>query len=313
MRLTFGSIFELSIRYVYQRGNTYYYQRKIPLDLLERYGGIQHIKISLKTTDLKQIAKQISALNKQHESTWNSLRINPNLKPLSVHEAAVRLLGNHGLKPQPATNEELNIDQFIDTLQGKREDYAQMDEDVYWNAELEEYLKPVEVAAVRLINEAPKFSLSDALKIYLNGHLKKNDEKFCIYTRRVWNKLIEVIGDKEFEQVTRADANTFISKRLDENSKTTTVDRQISVINAVFNVVITENELTKANPFHKLRIPGLGEDSKIRGVFDIIQLSTLINECKKRDDDVRWLLALQVDLGCRLAEVTGLALRTTYT
>lgn len=42
----------------------------------------------------------------------------------------------------------------------------------------EEYLKPVEVAAVRLINEAPKFSLSDALKIYLNGHLKKNDEKF---------------------------------------------------------------------------------------------------------------------------------------
>jgi integrase len=57
-----------------------------------------------------------------------------------------------------------------------------------------------------------------------------------------------------------------------------------------------------------LRIAGLGEDSKVRGVFDTSQLSTLINECKKKNDDVRWLLALQIDLGCRLAEVTGLAL-----
>lgn len=62
MRLTFGIIFKLSIRYAHRR-NTYYYQRKILIDLLERYGGIQLIKVNLKTTDLKQIAKQIIAFN----------------------------------------------------------------------------------------------------------------------------------------------------------------------------------------------------------------------------------------------------------
>jgi hypothetical protein len=108
-----------------------------------------------------------------------------------------------------------------------------MDEDIFENTELEEYLDPVEVEAVRLISEVPRFRLSDALEIYLNGHVKKNDEKFCTYTRRVWSKLIEVIGDKEFEQVTRADANTFVSMGLDRGSKTTTVDRQVSVINAI--------------------------------------------------------------------------------
>ena len=312
MRLTFGSIFELTIRYAYLRGNTYYYQRKIPVDLLERYGGVQLIKVNLKTTNLKKIAKQISALNKQHESIWSLLRLDPTLKPFPVHKEAIKLLANHGLKPKPATNEEPNIDQFIDLLQVKQEAYAQGDEEIYLNAESEGYLDPVEIEAVRLINEAPKFRLSDALEIYLNGHLKKNDEKFCTYTRRVWNKLLEIVGDKEFEQVSRADANTFITKRLDENSKTTTIDRQISVINAVFNVVITENELTKANPFHKSRIPGLGNDTKARGIFDISQLSTLVHECKNKDDDIRWLLALQIGLGCRHAEVTELALENLH-
>jgi len=308
MRLTFGNIFELSIPYAYRRGNTYYYQRKIPLDLLKRYGGKQLIKVKLKTTGLKQITKQISALNKQYESTWNSLRINPELKPSSVRESAIKLLSQFGLKPLPVINEEVEIGFFLDELELKKEAYAQGDDEVWRNTSLAECLDPVEYEALRLINEEPGFCLSDALEIYLNGHAKKNNEKFCTFTRRVWNRLIEVIGDKEFEQVTRTDANIFVSMGLDRGSKTTTVDRQVSVINAVFNVVITEKELTKANPFLRLRIAGLGEDSKVRGVFDATQLSTLINECKSKDDDVRWLLALQIDLGCRLAEATGLAL-----
>jgi hypothetical protein len=72
---------------------------------------------------------------------------------------------------------------------------------------------------------------------------------------------------------------------------------------AVCNVVIVERELGKTNPFLRLRIAGLGEDSKIRAGFDTSQLETLIRACRDKDDDVRWLIALQVDLGCRLGEV----------
>jgi hypothetical protein len=109
MKLSLGSIFKVSIRYVYQRGDTYYYQRKIPLDLLERYGGTRLIKVNLKTADLKQVAKQVGALNKQYESIWASLRSNRNLKPLSVREAAIKLLAKHELKVLPARNEESNM------------------------------------------------------------------------------------------------------------------------------------------------------------------------------------------------------------
>jgi integrase len=308
MKLSLGSIFTVSIRYVYQRGGTYYYQRKIPLDLLQRYGGTQLIKVNLKTSDLRQVAKQVSALNKQYESMWASLRSNHTLKPRSVSEAAIKLLAKYELQPRPTTNEELNIDLFIDSLEGKREAYAQGDEHLYRNVDLEEYLDPVEVEAVRLLKESPKFRLNDALEVYLSGHKKKNDKKFRVYVSRVWDKLIAVLGNKEFEQVTRADGNQFVSSGIAEGSKTTTVDRQVSAIRAVFNVVIIEKEIAKVNPFLSLRIASLGEDSKVRGTFDSNQLATLIRECRSKDDDVRWLLALQIDLGCRLAETTGLAL-----
>jgi integrase len=312
MRLFLGSVFKVSIRHVYPRGNTYYYQRKIPQDLVERYGGKRLIKVNLKTNDLKQVAKQVAALNKQYESTWSALRNNTDLKPWSVHEAAIKLLEEYGLRAKPATNDEHNIDAFIDSLRGKHDGYVQDEYGDWREAHPQDFLNPVELEALRLINEGAKFRLSDALGVYLNGHRKKNDKKFQVYVSRVWNKLIAVIGDKEFEQVTRTDANEFVSRGIAEGSKTTTVDRQVSVIRAVFTVVITEREIAKANPFIRLRIAELGHDSKARVSLNKDQLEILIRECKKRNDDVRWLLALQIDLGLRLAEAAGLALEDLH-
>lgn len=312
VRLFLESVFKVSIRYIYPRGNTYYYQRKIPLDLLDRYGGQKHIKVNLKTSDLKQVAKQVVALNKQYESAWFALRNNADLKPWSVRESAIKLLEEYGLRPKPAINDEINIDAFIDSLQGKQDWHIQ---DEYGNrqeAHPEEVLNPVELEALRLINEGSKFRLSDALGVYLNGHQKKNDKRFQTYVKRVWDKLIAVIGDKEFEQVARTDANEFVTRGIAGGSKTTTVDRQVSVVRAVFTVVITEKEIAKVNPFLRLRIAELGHDSKARLPFDKDQLITLILECKKRNDDVRWLLALQIDLGLRLAEASGLALEDLH-
>ena len=54
MKLSFGGIFNVSIRYVYLRGNSYYYQRKVSRDLREHYGGTQLIKVNLKTNDLNK-------------------------------------------------------------------------------------------------------------------------------------------------------------------------------------------------------------------------------------------------------------------
>jgi len=117
----------------------------------------------------------------------------------------------------------------------------------------------------RLLNESPRFRLKDALAVYLNGHQKKNDKKFVTYTTRVWDRLIEFLGDREFDQASRSDANSFVTNGLANDCKTTTVDRQISVIRAVFKVAITEREIPKTNPFLSLRIAGLGKDCVSRG------------------------------------------------
>ena len=69
MKVLLGRIFSVSIKYVRQRGNTYYYQWKIPQDLLPRYPGTMHIKVNLKTNDLDIVAKKVCQLNRQHEST----------------------------------------------------------------------------------------------------------------------------------------------------------------------------------------------------------------------------------------------------
>ena len=143
LKLSSGGLFNLHIRYTYLRNNNYYYQRKIPRDLLCYYAYSSHIKINLKTNNLDQVAKQVDFINKQYESVWVSLRSN-----------------------QDSTNTPTKI----------------------------QYLEPWILPAKRQ-----------------------------------------------------------------------------------------------------------------RGL-DSTQLSTLVQACKNKDDDVRWLLALQLDLGCRLTEVTGLAL-----
>jgi site-specific recombinase XerD len=109
-------------------------------------------------------------------------------------------------------------------------------------------------------------------------------------------------------KVTRSDANALVTNGLARGSKTATVDRQISVIRAVFKIAITEREIPKTDPFLSLRIAGLGDDSVSRGTFEIPQLHALYTECRRKDDDIRWIVALQIDLGCRIAEAVGLSL-----
>ncbi|SEL64938.1 Phage integrase family protein [Nitrosovibrio tenuis] len=312
MKLLLGRIFSLDIRYVYLRGKTHYYQRKIPTDLLSRYPGSTHIKVNLKTSDPASVAKKVRELNRHYESTWAAMRGNPDLQPLSVRESAIKLLARYGLQPKPFDNDEHLLDNFIEVLRRKEESHAESDSEIYHSAEPEDYLESTEIEALRLLNEEPKFRLSNALQVYLDGHKNKNKKKFRTDTQRAWGRLIEIIGDKEIEQVSRADANEFVSRGLAEGVRTTTIGRHVSILRAVFNVAIVEREIAKQNPFLRLRIPGLGEDAKVRESYDNDQLTTLIQECRKSDDDVRWLLALQIDLGCRIAEAAGLLLEDLH-
>lgn len=299
----------MKIKYTYIRGNVAMYQRKIPTDLQDRFDGATHIKKNLRTLDPTSVAKQTQVLNQHYESLWESMRRDPSITPTGVRAEALKLLEQYSLKPLPAANNPTSIEHFIDlVVEPKRDAAARGDEHLYRTLSPDEYLSATETEALRILRNVPQFMLSEALELYLRTHQKANNPTFISYTRRTWQKLMDIVGDKPVIDVTREDANGFVEKLLSTGSKTTTVKRNISAIKAIFNVALIEKSLNKTNPFNKLRIPGLGEDAEEREPFELSELKTLAEKCRSMDDDMRWLLALLIDQGGRLGEFVGLEL-----
>lgn len=279
-----GTIFKLTIKYAYLRDTTYYYQRKIPLDLQSRYGSTTHIKENLKTINLSEVAKKVTALNKHYVSTWDAMRGNASITPSQIRESATLLLKQYGLNPLPHNNSDHEIDQFIESiLEPKRIAYADGDELTYSKANPSAFLSETEQEAVRLLNEQPRFMLTDALDFYLNMHVKSKDADFREYNTRIWKRFVSVIGDKPFEDAARADGHLFVSKLEAENLRTGTIRRNIRTINAIYNHGLLEKSINKQSPFKSLKIAGEGKDTVKRETFDDKQLDTLRTDCMRLD------------------------------
>ena len=303
-----GSIFKVIIKYVYLRGDSYYYQRKIPKDLQSRYGMITHIKENLKTNNLAEVAKKVTALNKLHSTNWDAMRGNLSITPSQVKASATLLLKKHGLKSFSKRTTEVELDHFIESvLEPKRLKFANGDESTYRDAQLSEFLSDIEQEALRHLTEEPKFMLSDALEFYLSMHTKSIDDSFIEYNTRAWNRFVNLVGDKGFVDATREDGHIFIRKLEASGLKTGTIRRNIRTINAIYNHGLLEKSINKLSPFKSLKIAGEGTDTIKRETFDINQLETLRTACLKSDDEARWALLMQMDLGSRIGEIVGLA------
>jgi hypothetical protein len=106
-------------------GDTIHWQRKVPKDLEDRYGGSKLIKVNLKTNDLSRAFKQVDRLSRQYEASCDAMRGNSALTPATVKGQALLLLKKWGLAPYPAGNDEDAVDLFIEkTFQDKREKFA---------------------------------------------------------------------------------------------------------------------------------------------------------------------------------------------
>lgn len=313
MKITYGNILQVKLKYVYERPlkdgtPTLYYQRKIPLDLLDRY-DTRIIKEPLRTYDFAKAAKLVKTLNQKYEAIWSAMRENPSAKPAEIRLSAIDMLSRYGLKPNPSNNHEENLDKFIrEVLEPKAIQYAQGDEETFREAHPIDYLSHIELEALKLLNVKPEPMLSDALTQYLNYHKKSDDEDFRQDSQRVWDKLLSFVGDKPIAQTNRDDARTFINKRLAEGVKTGTVRRNLRGLHAIFAAGLLEYNIVMVNPFGKINIANEGFDTEARETFDEQQLITLAKGCKSINDDMRWALAMQMDLGSRIGEIVGLTL-----
>jgi len=306
MRLSIG-LLQLTVPYTYQRGKTIIFQRAVPTDLRDRYPS-KTIKLDLKTSDWQVAARKAAKLLAAYEAEWSGLRAAPASSPKALKVHAAALLREFGIEPGAANNHPTAVDLFISRLEEKQAEHAKGCEVTYREAEPAEFLPPVELEALRLLkgNSAP--TITEALELHLSIHKKQGDEKFTTYQRRAFATLVAVTGDKPIEAFTRDDARSFISQALEDGSATGTVRRRLGVFRAVFTTWRLEKAKNLANPFERLAIANEGVDKKKRPPFTAAELAALYQACKSKDDDARWLLAMLIDTGARLAEVTGLAL-----
>ena len=120
--------------------------------------------------------------------------------------------------------------------------------------------------------------------------------------------LIGLVGDKDVAEYVREDAKAFVRYLEKSNNKTGTIRRRLTSLTAIFNYAYAELDLDKRNPFSRMIIKGEGEDSFKRGVFTNDQLKLGYDKALGSNSQVKLLMPLLGETGCRLAEIVGLRL-----
>lgn len=318
MRIQLSPLLTVTLKHSYclQDGQIYW-QRKLPKRHLERYPSTAPLKRNLFTRDPLVAAQKIARLDREHEALWKAMDNDPALTPTSAREAASRILKAHGIE-NPRNTDPALAEQFFDRLEEKRIAYAEAQhdpEETYRTASEADFLNKPEVDALQMLQGRTLFLFSDAIEVYLTEHQNAGKATFTkteAFTRTCCTRFIKLLGDKELTAYTRDDAKTFRDNLLASDLKTASVKRTMTPVCATFRKAIAEKQLAVTDIWTRLSIAGLGEDSNRRPSVTHDESARLRIECKAADDDIRWLVALHLDVGARIAEVAGLALEDIH-
>ena len=162
---------------------------------------------------------------------------------------------------------------------------------------------PINIPAVVDSFRPKSYLLSEMADEYLS--LRKIDTappKLALET------FILLAGDRDVVSYTRDDAKLFVDALLSQGNKTATIRRRINCISAILNYAYAELDVDKRNPFSRLFIRGEGQDVLKRGTFTVEQLRQGYELALSSGSQVRLLMPLLGETGCRLAEIVGLEL-----
>ena len=164
-------------------------------------------------------------------------------------------------------------------------------------------IQPVDIPTI-LSNFKPRsFVLSEIAEEYLS--LRAIDEK---PPRVALSGFISLAGDRDVSQHTREDAKLFVRHLEIKGNKTATIRRRINSLSAILNYAYAELDLDKRNPFSRLFIKGESEDSHKRGTFTNDQPKWGYDKALASASQIKLLMPLLGETGCRLAEIVGLKL-----
>jgi integrase len=148
-------------------------------------------------------------------------------------------------------------------------------------------------------------TLTEAASTYCDMKGKLGDKRFVGYVNRVVSELTGLVGDKSIRAYTRSDALRFRDLLVARGVAQATVKRNFECIRAIWNFTATENAIDVVNPFSNMNY-GNGAKPVRRLPIPHEQLRVIQAECRRKDDEMRWLIAVLSDSGMRLAEAIGL-------
>ena len=162
--------------------------------------------------------------------------------------------------------------------------------------------------------QSPPMTLDTALSEYAAYKAGEGarDKDAALRIKKLRKDLKSSLGEHELEkgslaEITRADANAFRDHLL-ERMKPNSVLRNVAVVKAAVNYVITEHSLTFPNVFNGLRIKGAGASVEDRHPLTDEHVA-IATPCYQ-DDPLAWALFVTLtDTGARLSEIVGLEVR----
>lgn len=247
----------ISDGYTYRKDGVFYFQRRIPKDLLEHYSSPK-IAFSLRTKSQPVALSRAAKAAERLDEHWYHLRA-----------ARGDLPGHHLLRQAPV------------------------------------HTGVASVAHGASVAPDGTPRLSEAVSVYLRMKGKGRPATFHRGAERSCGYVIDVCGDKLLCDFTRADANRFRDALLERGLTGSSIVRVVGTVRSVMNFAASEAGLNLKNPFGGLyldRKAGVEE----RMPIPIDALREVQAECRRLDDDLRWLVALLSDSGLRLAEAAGL-------
>ena len=164
-------------------------------------------------------------------------------------------------------------------------------------------IQPVDIPTIISSFKPRSFVLSEVADEYLT--LKDIDHR---PSHTALDAFLNLAGDRDVSQYTREDAKLFVCHLEMKGNKTATIRRRINSISAILNYAYAELDLDKRNPFSRLFIKGEGEDSHKRGTFTNEQLKWGYDKALASGSQIKFLMPLLGETGCRLAEIVGLKL-----
>jgi integrase len=164
-------------------------------------------------------------------------------------------------------------------------------------------VQPVDIPTIISSFTPRSFAISEVADEYLT--LKDIDHR---PSHTALDAFLNLAGDRDVSQYTREDAKLFVRHLEMKGNKTATIRRRINSLSAILNYAYAELDLDKRNPFSRLFIKGEGEDSHKRGTFTNEQLKWGYDKALASSSQIKLLMPLLGETGCRLAEIVGLKL-----